>query len=220
MGKKSHQVPNAEWVLMYRRGLTRTRIARLVGVPPSTVGYHLAAAKSGDAGLNYEHEAHALHARAARATAGNIARVNELFDFVTTEGRYPSSKATTPAERTLGLWLLRCRHKAAEGSLSPVFREGLQALPEWEANTRALAEESRWQERLVALIDYRAKGEDWPRHKNTATVEEHALGVWLHRQRFKHARGELHHAKKEALDAALSGWREGRRRGRRASSKY
>jgi hypothetical protein len=30
-----------EWVLMYRLGLGRARIAALVRVPPAAVGYHL-----------------------------------------------------------------------------------------------------------------------------------------------------------------------------------
>jgi hypothetical protein len=39
--KRREAAPNAEWVLMYRGGLTRGQIAKLVGAATSTVGYHL-----------------------------------------------------------------------------------------------------------------------------------------------------------------------------------
>lgn len=215
MGDKTRQVPNPEWVLMYRCGLTRTRIAALVGAPASKVGYHLTVARVLNPGIANEHEALALNTLAPKVRASGIARMNELIEFVTAEGKYPSAKAETPEERRLGLWLQRQRRRAAAGSLAPAVRDGLQALPGWETNTRSLADESRWQERLAALIDYRANGEDWPRHKKTANEEEHTLGVWLHAQRSKHARGELSPAQAAALNDALPGWREGRRRGRK-----
>lgn len=81
---------------------------------------------------------------------------------------------------------------------------------------RAETDEARWQQRLTALIAYRAAGNDWPRHKASITGEEHELGVWLHSQRFKARRGELDGQKAAALDAAVPGWRTGRQRGRRA----
>lgn len=215
MGDKTRQVPNPEWVLMYRRGLTRTRIAELVGAPASKVGYHLTVARALDPAIVNEHETLAPNTVAPKVRASGIARMNELIEFVTAESKYPTSKAQTPEERRLGLWLQRQRRRAAAGSLAPDVRDGLQALPGWETNTRSFADEARWQERLAALIDYRANGEDWPRHKKTGNAEEHTLGVWLHAQRSKHARGELNQAHAAALDGALPGWREGRRRGRK-----
>ncbi|MDQ0618496.1 hypothetical protein [Arthrobacter globiformis] len=47
--------PNQEWVLMYRRGLRRARIAELAGVPASTVGYHLRFARAADPLLGEAH---------------------------------------------------------------------------------------------------------------------------------------------------------------------
>jgi hypothetical protein len=44
--------PKAEWVLMYRGGLARTRI----GAPGSTVGYYLAVARAADPGLEAAHQ--------------------------------------------------------------------------------------------------------------------------------------------------------------------
>lgn len=49
--------PNPAWVLMYRGGLTRGQIAKLVGAATSTVGYRLTIARSTDPGLHAAHEA-------------------------------------------------------------------------------------------------------------------------------------------------------------------
>lgn len=198
---------------MYRRGLSRTQIANLVGASSSKVGYHLTIARRLDPGLVLEHKSFA--SAATRVSGDSIFRMNELIEFVTQEGRYPSSKAASPHERVLGQWLLRRRHDFATGSLAPAFREGLQTLPGWEIDPRALTNEFRWQERLAALVNYRAQGQEWPRHKKTASEDEHTLGVWLHTQRHKLRRRELDQTKVEALDRSLPGWREGRRRGRR-----
>lgn len=219
MGDKTRKVPNPEWVLMYRRGLTASRIARLVAAPPSKVGYHLAVARSIEPGLLLEHEALVPDSPGARVTASGIARMNQLVEFVTREGRYPSYSATSPEERKLAAWLRRRRRNQAAGNLAPVISEALQALPGWEANTRTLIDESRWQERITALVAYRAAGKDWPRHKKTDGDEERVLGVWLHFQRCKLRRGELDATRAATLDDVVPGWREGRRRGRKASSK-
>lgn len=48
--------PNPEWALIYRRGLTRRQIAKLVGGATSTVGYYLAAARADDPDLRSAHE--------------------------------------------------------------------------------------------------------------------------------------------------------------------
>lgn len=215
MGDGARKVPNAEWVLMYRRGLTGSRIAKLVGAPAGKVRYHLTVARSIEPGLVLEHEA--LAPDVTSATVNGIARMNELVEFVAREGRCPSSKAASPDERSLGQWLLRRRRDAVKGILSPVFREGLRVLPDWEVPARILSVESRWQEQLSALADYRERGEDWPRHKMTASNEEHGLGVWLHSQRYKLRRGELDLVHVAQLDATVPGWRQGRRRGRKPS---
>jgi hypothetical protein len=206
--------PNAEWVLMYRGGLTRARIAELAGVPGSTVGYHLRVACAADPGLREAHEA-AAGTGASRVTAQGRERMHQLVAMVQDTGRYPSRNAESTSERTLAVWLQRRREDARAGTLAPVFRDGLAVLPGWEGRPRAEADEDRWQERLAALTAYRAAGHDWPRHKAVIAGEEHELGVWLHSQRFKARRGELDPQKTDALDAAVPGWRTGRQRGRR-----
>jgi hypothetical protein len=207
-------VPNAEWVLMYRGGLTRSRIATLTRAPAQTVGYHLSAAVDADPSLQAAHEKSAAKAP-PRVGPSGLARMRELVDMVQETGRYPSRTAKDVAERTLASWLDRRRDDDAAGTLAPAYRDGLAVLQDWQRPPRAVADEARWQNRLTALAEYRAAGHDWPRHKSSATGEEHDLGVWLHSQRQKARRGELEPAKAGALDEAVPGWRKGRQRGRK-----
>ena len=120
----------------------------------------------------------------------------------------------------MAVWLQRRREEARAGTLAQEYRDGLAVLDGWEGKPRAEADEERWQERLAALVEYRAAGNDWPRHKAVITGEEHQLGVWLHLQRAKVRRGQLDPQKAEALDSALPGWRSGRARGPRALSHF
>jgi hypothetical protein len=206
--------PNAEWVLMYRAGLTRSRIAALTRAPAATVGYHLSVALAADPELQSVHEKAAAGTK-TQVSAHGLARMHELVALVQETGRYPSRTAGDGAERALASWLERRRREAAAGTLAPAFRDGLAVLPDWYRAPRAVADESRWQDRLAALARYRAAGQDWPRHKATVAGEEHDLGVWLHTQRYKHRRGELEPAKALAMDESVPGWRSGRRRGRK-----
>lgn len=218
MGNKQRRVaPHPEWVLMYRKGLGRRRIAEVTGAAPATVGYHLGIARALDPALRAEHEA-AAGPSLGEVTAQGLARVQQLVALVQQKGRYPSRNAPEVAERTLAVWLQRRRNEARTGTLAPVFRDRLAVLPGWESAPRILADEARWQNRLAALAAYRAAGQDWPRHKATVAGEEHELGVWLHTQRFKDRRGELDPAKALALDAMASGWRAGRQRGRKSAT--
>ena len=199
---------------MYRGGLPRARIVALTGAPASTVGYHLAVARTADPGLETAHQ-EALGVKTRRVSAHGLERMRELVAVVRETGRYPSPRAGSAAERSLGVWLERRRRDAAAGTLAPEFAAGLGVLPGWQGAARAVVDEARWQDRLAALVKYRAAGHDWPRHKATVTGEEHELGVWLHTQRYKARLGELEPAKAQALDESVPGWRTGRRRGRK-----
>ncbi|MDR6508102.1 helicase associated domain-containing protein [Arthrobacter oryzae] len=213
--RSQRRAPDAEWVLMYRKGLTPARIAGLVKASPSLVTYHLSIAREQDSELRGAHDAAAGEPR-ARVTARTVQQMNDLIAMVQAEGRYPSSRAGEVAERALAAWLQRRRRDAAEGRLAPAVRDGLACLPGWQDGQRAATNEERWQQRLAELTAYRAAGQDWPRHKNTVTDTEHDLGVWLHTQRYKLRRGELDPAKETALNAAVPGWSAGRTRGRKA----
>ena len=45
MDRRLRRAPDAEWVLMYRLGLSRKCIAELVRVHPAVIGYHLVIAR-------------------------------------------------------------------------------------------------------------------------------------------------------------------------------
>jgi hypothetical protein len=200
---------------MYKGGLARCQIAMLVGAPTSTVGYHLAAARAGDPELQSAHKASAALKTAHTATASGLERLRELVVFIQDTGRYPSRASSSESERTLAAWLQRRREEARDGTLAHAYRDGLAALSGWQTPTRAEADTAWWAERLAALAEYRAAGNDWPRHKATVTGLEHELGVWLHTQRARLHRGALDEAKMQALDRTVPGWRAGRKRGRK-----
>lgn len=131
------------------------------------------------------------------------------------ERRLPSTKSKDPRERTLAVWLSRRRQDVDCGTLNPAYAKGLEAVPGWERRARAAKEDAQWEARLGGLVNYRAAGNDWPRHKNTETEDERVLGVWLQYQRTKLAVGQLDEEKASRLDVTLPGWREGRSRGRK-----
>ncbi|WP_248761234.1 helicase associated domain-containing protein [Pseudarthrobacter sp. SSS035] len=159
MDRRVRRAPDAEWVLMYRSGLSRARIAALVRVPPAAIGYHLVIARRQDPGLESE-------------------------------------------------------HRAAAGTLHPTYRDGLARVPGWDTNPRHAADEARWHDRLAQLVAFRAEGHDWPRHHDYDSDREHALGVWIHTQRYTRRAGDLDPAKLKLLDEAVPGWQTGRTRGR------
>lgn len=214
--KRWGAAPEPEWVLMYRAGMDRGQIAEQSGAPARTVGYHLAVALKLQPGLLAEHNK-AAGRRPGRVTRQGLERMAQLVALVQESGRYPSTKSTDANERALAAWLNRRRREAREGMLTPAFQEGLSVLPDWQDRSRAISDETRWRERLGALVEYRGSGQDWPRHKSTIKGLEHELGVWLHTQRHKARRGGLDSAKVAALDAQLPGWRSGRTRGRKAA---
>lgn len=199
---------------MYRRGLGRGAIADLTGAPLRTVGYHLSVARKLQPGLLAEHDK-AASRKPRRVSSQSLTRVVELVAWVQKNNAYPSPEAEDKQERSLAEWLMRRRRQARKGTLQPAFRDGLSVLPDWQGLPRVIRDETRWQERLTALIKYRGSGQDWPRHKANIGGVEHELGVWLHTQRYKARRRELDPAKAAVLDELLPGWRSGRIRGRK-----
>ena len=188
---------------------------RPLKVPSRTVSYHLAVARALDPALQQNHDAADPGHASARVTARSLERMNDLVSMFRTTGRYPSSRSGDAAERSLAAWLRRRRRDTENGRLAPEIRDGLACLPGWQGRPRADADEARWQTRLKELIQYRTTGKDWPRHKATDIGPEHALGVWLHTQRYRLHRGNLDPAKQQALDDAVPGWSTGRTRGRK-----
>ncbi|MCB5273689.1 hypothetical protein BJG92_01213 [Arthrobacter sp. SO5] len=193
---------------MYRLGLSRARIAELVRAEPATVGYHLVIARRQDPGLEPAHEAATVTRAGPSPTA--LARMEEIITWITGEGRLPRDRSEDKGERSMARWLSERRREAADATLDPVYRDGLSRVPGWEGNPRAAADEARWHDRFAQLVDFRAEGNDWPRHHDYASEQEHALGVWIHTQRYKHRRGDLDPVRVRLLDDAVPGWRTGR----------
>ena len=198
-----------EWTLMYRKGLSRKKIAELARVKVSAVGSHLAAAKAADPGLKTEHRA--ATASGTGYAAPGLKRLYQLLAMVEATGRYPSRSAEDKAERELAQWLRRRRRDADAGILNSVIGAGLSVLPDWRRRPREAREEQQWQDHLQQLAAYRAAGHPWPRTTPGVAAPEKELGGWLRNQRYKFRQGELSPARSDALDAALPGWSAGRK---------
>ncbi|PTT70188.1 helicase associated domain-containing protein [Arthrobacter sp. HMWF013] len=214
------RAPDPELVQMYRQGVPAPKIAAAKGMAESTVRYHLHLAAQTEPGLRDEHQA-AL-GKAIRNTAAGMRNLNDTIAFFEAEGRLPTTGGKSARERSLGSWLHARRQAAEAGTLSPLYREGLAAIPGWDTqSSRTEVNAARWDQRLAELSDYRAAGHDWPRHKGPATEQERVLGVWLHVQRISLREGKLTPDREGRLDGQLPGWREGRARsgGRRTASR-
>ncbi|MDP9983121.1 hypothetical protein J2W14_002534 [Pseudarthrobacter oxydans] len=203
---------DAESVLMYRLGLSRTRIAELVRVHPAVVGYHLVIARRRDPGLEGEHRA-AAGARTSPSPM-SLTRMEEVIAWIVVEGRRPREHSEHKDERSMARWLSDRRREAAEGTLDPAYHDGRARVPEWTGTPREVADEARWHDRLAELVAFRREGNDWPRHHDYDSEREHTLGVWIHAQRYKRRRGDLDPVKVKLLDDAVPGWQTGRKRGR------
>lgn len=212
MDKRLRRAPDAEWVLMYRLGLSRKRIADLVGAEPATVGYHLVIARRRDPRLE---EAHLAATKTEPdPSPSSLARIDEIVAWIESMGRLPSERSENKEERSMARWFSERRREAAQGILLTAYEEGLARVPDWTKNPRAAADEARWYRRLAELAGFLDQGNDWPRHKKCDSEREHTLGVWVHAQRQKHRRGELGAEKVKLLDEGFPGWRTGRTRGR------
>ena len=216
MDRRLRRAPNGEWVLMYRLGLSRKRIAALVRVPPAAVGYHLAVARRQDPGLEAEHQAAACAVATPYPSPADLARMGGVIAWISAEARLPRHHSEHKDERSMARWLSERRREAVEGTLDPAYGHGLAQVPGWAENNRAVADEARWHQRLAQLLDFRKEGNDWPRHHDYESEYEHTLGVWVHTQRYKRRRGELDPMKIKLLDDSIPGWQTGRTRGRPA----
>jgi hypothetical protein len=195
---------------MYRKGIPTSKIAALEDVAETTVRYHLQIAARSEPGIRDEHKA-AFSFAVRRTPEAGLRNLAEVIAFHESEGRLPVTHGKSARERALGAWLLRRRREAAQGTLSPTYRDALAVIPEWDKpSTRKADDESRWQQRLEELQKIRATGGDWPRHQKTDDAYERTLGVWLHGQRIDHRAGRLAPAKEKKLNEVLPGWRDGR----------
>lgn len=138
--------------------------------------------------------------------------LEDVLAFYKTEGRLPIFSRSA-REKTLAGWLHRRRKEAAQGTLSPAYANALDVIPDWrKPSIKQADDEVRWTQRLTEVAEYRAAGNDWPRHNKTNDQSERVLGVWLHVQRINDRAGKLEAAKKDRLDKVIPGWRQGRQK--------
>ncbi len=141
MDRRLRRAPDAEWVLMYRLGLSRKRIAELVRAHPAVVGYHLVIARRQDPGLEAEH--HAAAGAKPGPSPTDLARMEDFVAWVSAEGRLPEGRSPDRDERSMARWLSGRRREAAEGTLDPAYSRGLARVPGWAENRREIADEAR-----------------------------------------------------------------------------
>ncbi|MDR7161760.1 helicase associated domain-containing protein [Arthrobacter sp. BE255] len=202
--------PDPEFVLMYRKGIPTSKIAAMEDVAETTVRYHLQIAARAEPGIRDEHKA-ALPLPARRTPDAGLRNLADILALHESEGRLPVTHGKSAKERALSAWLVRRRRDAAQGTLSPIYREALAVIPGWDMpSTRKTDDEARWQQRLEELQNLRAAGGDWPRHQKTDDKCERTLGVWLHGQRIDYRAGRLVPTKEKKLNDVLPGWRDGR----------
>ncbi|MEO3935104.1 helicase associated domain-containing protein [Micrococcaceae bacterium Sec7.4] len=183
-------------------------------VHPAVIGYHLVIARRHDPGLETEHHAAAGAAPVPYPSPTDLSRMEEVIDWVSAEGRLPEGRSDDRGERSMARWLSNRRREAAEGTLDPAYSHGLAQVTGWAENRREVADEAKWHDRLAELVEFRQEGHDWPRHHDYDSEREHALGVWIHAQRYKRRRGQLDPVRVKLLDDAVPGWQTGRTRGR------
>lgn len=215
MRKRRHDAaPNAEWVLMYRKGLSGQRVADLVGRPVRTVEYHLRLARADDPGLQQDHdEAVGMH-------PAGVAAMDALIRFVRENGTFPTAGAADPEVRKLGRWLYYRRRESRLGTLHDGYRAGLAVLPGWDApGPKRGREDAQWSRKLEGLAAYLQTGNDWPRNGTGEGEEERAHGRWLGTQRHLRSTGKLIPSRAQILDERLPGWVQGRQGGTRTRSK-
>ena len=215
MDRRLRRAPDAEWVLMYRSGLSRARIAALVRAEPATIGYHLVIARRHDPGPGGRTPGRRRHRTGPRPLprgSGPHGRDHRLDHGPrqVPENQGHRGRVNAPSHA----WLSRRRREATDNTLHPAYSTGLARVPGWADNRRAAADEARWHQRLAQLVAFRAEGHDWPRHHDYASEREHTLGVWIHTQRSTHRAGDLDPVKLTLLDDAVPGWQTGRTRGR------
>ncbi|WP_024365319.1 helicase associated domain-containing protein [Arthrobacter sp. TB 26] len=199
----AREAGSAEWVIMYRKGLTPVRIAALCEVPAQKVTRALRLAKQRQPSLEEEHLANAP--KPGPVSAHWAKRCGELARFFAENGRMPFAKGHG-AESGLGRWLAQQRAAAARDDLPEEKRLALATAGDWEATPRAQLDASRWQERLDGLADYFASKSRFPRYRRTSSEAERALGTWLHKQRQKAFNGQLATDQLQTLNERVPGW--------------
>ena len=130
----------------------------------------------------------------------------QTLDYFNTNGTLPTAaKDVSPERRSIAEWLGYQRSLVRKGSLPPERKALLDdAFPGW-AMTREERDAIKWNQQLADVAAFKAKHGVIPRD-DKLEANEHALRVWLARQRKLHAEGKLPADRLEALNAVDADW--------------
>lgn len=191
---------------MYRKGLTRARIAALCGAVPQTVSRHINVQRSRFPEMEIEHLANRPDEKPAPARPAWRENIDALAKHVNTHARFPTTSDPDPANQRLAHWLSLQMRAVHAGRLSEDRRALLSVLPGWSANQRSEEAAARWKARLSEVKTFSEGAGRWPRFRNSGGEAERVLGVWLHAQRQKASQGHLAAVERQQLDASSPGW--------------
>ncbi|WP_396125304.1 helicase associated domain-containing protein [Arthrobacter sp. CJ23] len=203
-----------EWELMYRRGLTQTQIADLCSVPKQDVNRAIGWSKRRDVSVEQEH----LVSRPTPTQEDTgltplwLGRRDELADFMSREGRTPSSASAEAAERAIARWVSAQRTAARRGMLMAAQRKSLDAIGRWQEFSIVFRNAAAWDLRVQHLVAYWSEQQRWPSCKTYVNEAERSLGIWLHVQRQRVSQGTLADTRRMSLDEATPGWNTWRSR--------
>lgn len=130
----------------------------------------------------------------------------EVLDYRTLYGRLPTNAAgMDDKRRALASWLAGQRNRARSGKLTQPRLDLLnKTFPGWnESSTSRFGR--KWSEQLAAVAGFKERHGVIPRD-DTLEPNEHALRVWLARQRQRHADGTLPADQLAALNGVDPDW--------------
>lgn len=193
---------HSEWDLMYRQGLTVSKIAAVCRYRVGTVSFHIRDRKERDPSLETDHQAN--YKKTSPLTVAWMTNIATLEDFHERYARYPTLTDGTPAAR-LGPWLAAQRRALRRGELSPEKIAALDRLPGWDISQRTVTDQKRWNLRLNQVTDFWAEHGRWPRYRCDEETEK-ILGIWVYVQRSEAFNQRMKPQTRKRLDAVLPGW--------------
>jgi transposase len=130
MTEARRKAPHPEWVQMYRQGIPSPKIAAEAGAAESTVRYHLHLAVQAEPSIREEHKA--ASGTVTRNSPAGVRNMNDIIAFYKAERRLPSTHSASSRDRAMAVWLHRRRQEAVDGTISPIYKEGLSVIPDWD----------------------------------------------------------------------------------------
>lgn len=131
---------------------------------------------------------------------------SRVLDYRDCYGCLPTVAAgIDPERRTLAGWVSGQRHRARNGRLEP-HRLALlnKAFPGWNEDIASRFDQ-KWNDQLAAVADFKDRHGVIPRD-DKLEANEHALRVWLSRQRRRHTDGTLTTEQLAALNGIDPDW--------------